>query len=351
MALPPRAAAVYVLLSKPSTTPFTVRDTGTQVTSYVAMDSTPGQEPIPPEQPSFWASQVWYKDYPGEDVAKVHLGLLNASYPWQYAYEINVGAQGNRIYLDKFTNNQVLDVTYPANIVYQYDPTTPSPADPVPDPNGTVGTNTITRTSPNGPGYFYLPRWQATDPAYDVGNDQIALGLISPEFDTEYFINENGFFGNSSPYYQQFGAWSVDLTVDNYQSEVFNQQTSSYEYYDFTQATFDYKHTTTVKLYLDANVCCWNKGTVITGTVKFQSIGVETTALGRTVTVNPDPSYSYGFAGMIAKTGSTASDAGSSSFTVNITSSYTPVEIEVPTLAGTITFINDFSIDSVTPPA
>jgi len=351
MALPPRAAAVYVLLSKPSTTPFTARDTGTQITSYVAMSTVPGEEPIPPEQPSFWASQIWYKDYPGEDVAKVHLGLLDASDPWQYAYEVSVGSFGNRIYLDKFTNNQEVDATYPANIVYQYNPTTPSPADPVPDPNGTVGTNTITRTSPNGPGILYLPRWQATDPDYDVGNDQISVGLISPEFDTEYFINENGFFGNTSPYYQPFGAWSVDLTVDNYQSEVLNQQTSSYEYYDFTQATFDYKHTTTVKLYLDANVCCWNKGTVITGTVKFQSIGVETTALGRTVTVNPDPSYSYGFAGMIAKTGSTASDAGSSSFTVNITSSYTPVEIEVPTLAGTITFINDFSIDSVTPPA
>lgn len=350
MALPPRAAAVYVLLSKPSTTPATPRDTGTQVKSYVAMDSTPGQEPIPPEQPSFWASQVWYKDYPGEDVAKIHAGVLGGSDPWQYAYEVSVGADGNRIYLDKFTNNQEVDATYPAMIVYNYNPG-PGNLDPVPDPNGTVGTNTTTRTSTNGPGYFYLPRWQATDAAYDVGNDQYAIGSISPEFDTEYYINEGGFFPNTSPYYQQFGAWSVDLTVDNYQSEVYNQQTSSYEYYDFTQPTFDYKQTTKVKVYLDAIICCWNKGTVITGTVKFQSIGVETTALGRTATVSPDPSYSYGFAGMIAKTGTSASDAGSSSFTVTINSSYTPVEIEIPTLAGTFTFINDFSIDSVTPPA
>jgi hypothetical protein len=315
------------------------------------MSTVPGQEPIPPEQPSFWASQVWYKDYPGEDVAKVHLGLMNASYPWQYAYEVPVGAFGNDIYMDKYTNNQVLDVKYPTNIVGQYNPTPfPGPADPVPDPNGTVGTNTTTRTSPNGPGYFYLPRWYL-DAAYDVGNDQIALGLISPEFDTEYFINENGFFPNPSPYYQQYGAWSVDLTVDNFQSEVLNQQTSSYEYYYFTQATFDYKQTTTVKLFLGANVCCWNKGTIINGTVSFQAIGVETTALGRTPGVNPDPSYNYNFGGMIAKTGSSASPSGTQSFSVTIDSSYVPIEIEVPTQTGCITFINDFRIDSVTPPA
>lgn len=314
------------------------------------MSAVPGEEPVPPEQPSFWASQVWYKDYPADDVTKVHLGLINTSNPWTEAYEVNIGAFGNRVYLEKFTNNQEVDATYPANIVYSYNPTTPSPADPVPNPNGTVGTNTPTRTSPNGPGYFYLPRWQSSDAAYDVGNDQIGVGSICPEFDTEYYINENGFFGNTSPYYQQFGAWSVDLTVENYQSEVYNEQTSSYEYYDFTQPTFDYKQTTSVKVYLDANVCCWNKGTLVTGTVKFQSISVETTPLGRTATVSPDPAYTYGFAGMIAKTGTSATDAGDQTFSVTITSSYTPVEFEIPTMAGTITFINDFSIDSVTPP-
>lgn len=350
MALPPRAAAVYVLLSKPDTTPATPRDTGSQINSYVAMSTVPGEEPKKPSQPSFWGSQVWYAGYPADCVAKVHLGLLNTANIWQYAYELPIGAFGNRIYMDRFTNNQEVDATYPTNIVYSYNPTTPSPADPVPNPNGTVGTNTTTRTSPVGPGQFYYPRWQATDAAYDVGNDQFGVGGICPEFDTEYFINENGFFPNTSPYYQQFGAWSVDLTVDNYQSEVYNDQTSSYEYYDFAQTTFDYKQTTSVKIYLDANVCCWNKGTLITGTVKFQSISVETTALGRTATVSPDPSYPYGYAGMIAKTGSTAVDAGDQSFSVTITSSYTPVEFEIPTLAGTITFINDFSIDSVTPP-
>ena len=257
-------------------------------------------------------------------MVKVHLGLLGP-----YGYEPNAAVFGNRIYMDKFTNNQVIDATYPANIVYQYNPTTPSPADPVPDPNGTVGTNTSTVNSPNGPGQFYHPRWY-TDTAYDSGNDQFGVGLICPEFDTEYYINEDGFFTLSSPYYQQFGAWSVDLTVDNYQSEVLNQQTSSYEYYDFTQATFDYKQTTTLKLYLNANVCCWNKGTVINGTVLFQSISVVTTALGRTATVSPDPSYSYGFAGMIAKTGSSASPSGTQSFTVTVESSYVPVEVEVP---------------------
>ena len=139
--------------------------------------------------------------------------------------------------------------------------------------------------------------------------------------------------------------------MDNYQSEVLNEQTSSYEYYDFTQPTFDYKHTTTLKVFLDANICCWNKGTVINGTVSFQSIAVETTALGKTTTVDPDPSYNYNFAGMIAKTATSASPSGTASFTVTIDSSYVPVEIEIPTMAGCFTFVNDFRIDSVTPPA
>jgi len=291
-------------------------------------------EPYLPAQRSFYASRMLLQGYPDDVVTKVHMAIDGTS---------------NRIYMDKFTNNQVIDATYPANIVYQYNPTTPSPADPVPDPNGTVGTNTSTVNSPNGPGQFYYPRWY-TDTAYDSGNDQFGVGLICPEFDTEYFIYESG-FAASAPYYKQTGAWSVDLTVDNYQSEVLNQQTSSYEYYDFTQATFDYKHTTTVKLYLNANVCCWNKGTIINGTVSFQAIGVETTALGRTATVTPDPSYNYNFAGMIAKTASSAAPSGTQSFMVTVESSYVPIEIEVPTQPGCLTFINDFRIDSVTPPA
>jgi hypothetical protein len=309
------------------------------------MSTVPGDEPKPPTQPSFYGSQMWYQNYPPVCVAKVPMPGYGNNWPDAYVIPATAYGTGNRIYLQAFTNNVLRDSTFPDNIVYSYNPATPSPADPVPDPNGTVGTNTTTTSIFGGVGGY--PRWQATDTAYDRGNAQVG-GV--PLFATEYYIDPNGIL-SSGPYGQLTGAWSVDVTVENFQSEVYNQDTMAYEYYDFTQATFDYKQTAKVKLYLDAILCCWNNGTVITGTVTFQSISVETTALGRTQSVSPDPSYSYGFAGLIATTGSSAVAAGTQSFTVTVNSGYVPVEIEIPTVAGAISFVNDFSVDSVTPPA
>jgi len=340
MALPPRAAAVYVQLSKDGENGTVIRPPGTTFNSYVTVQL---QVYVPPSQPDFWGSQMWYQNHPSINVAKVHLGLVDSFY-----YQPLTSTFGNRIYPIAYTNNVQVDATFPTNIVYSYDPTTPSPAEPVPNPNGTVGTNTTPKTSPTP--YQIYPRWAATDTAYDIGNSQTGAGGFCPVFATEYFIGPNGFFSTPSPYAKSVGAWSVDVTVDNFQSEVYNQQTMAYEYYDFAQLTFDYKQTTTVKMYLDTTVCCWNEGTVINGTVSFQSIAVTTTALGRTQSVNPDPSYSYGFAGLIALTGSSASAAGTQSFTVTVSGSYVPVEIEIPTVSGALTSLNDFRIDSVTPP-
>lgn len=346
MALPPRAAAVYVLLSKPDTNPGTPRDTGTNINGFMYM-GTP--KPYQPSQHSFWSSQQWYQDYPADDVAKVHLGLVNAGIGGDY--DPAFGVFGNRLYMQSYSGNLEVDATFPDNIVYSYDPTpSPGPADPVPDPNGDIGTNTDPSSSGSGiPGYFYLPRWSSDTP-YDVTNSGTFEGSVWPKKNTDYFITPNGFTGyTGGPL--QFGPWSVDLTVANLQSEVLNLQTTTYEYYDFTQANFDYKQTATVKLYLDANICCWNDGTIITGTVTFQSIDVETEAVGRTASVSPDFTASYGFAGMLAKTGSTITDAGTQSFSVTIEAGYAPVEITIPQIAGAISFINDFSIASVTPPA
>lgn len=346
MALPPRAAAVLVLLSKSGETPTTARDSGSTFNSFVNMGTSPS--PQPPQQSSFYASQIWYQDYPPSTVVKVHLGLLGP-----YGYEPNSAVFGNRIYLNGYTGNQTLDLTYPGDIVYAYDPTPPptGPGESPPNPNGTVETNTITNTTPavNNPGYFFRPRW-VDDTPYDLTTDGIGEGTIWPKFNTDYLIGIEGFQQLFPDYVYQLGPWSADLTVTNKQSEVLNEQTTTYEYYDFTQTTFDFKQTTKVKLYLDANVCCWNKGTVINGTVTFQSIDVTTEAVGGTPGA-PDPTATYGFGGMIATTGSTVADAGDQSFTVTIDSSYTPVEITIPTVAGKITFINDFSVDSVTAPS
>jgi len=331
MALPPRAGAVFVLLSEPDTNPFTQRTSGSVFSSYVDM-GTPA--PYPPRQQSFIASQVWYPDYPDEVVTKVHLGIG--------------GGVANRIYMGGYSGNQSIDSTYPANIVYQYDPTPPpfGPGETPPNPNGTVGTNISATTTPNTnlPGYFYLPRW-TDDTAYDITTSGTGEGTVWPKFDSDYLINPNGFqnYFSGPP---QAGPWSVDLTVTNLQSEVLNEQTGNYEYYDFTQTSFDFKQTTKVKMFLDANVCCWNKGTVISGTVTFQAIDVIAEPIGS------DSNFSalYGFYGMMAKTGSTVTSAGDQSFTVTVESSYVPVEITIPTVSGKITFINDFSVDSVTAP-
>lgn len=338
MALPPRAAAVYVLLSKNGDTPYVNRPTGT------TLDNLTGNPPggvLPPAQPEFFAYQSWFEDYPSENVAKVHLGLVEAGW-----YNPTDGF-GNYIYMMGFTANQHIESSYPDNIVYQYDPTpAPGPADPVPDPNGDTGEiDDTTNAPPNLPGFFYRPRWHL-DSAYDVSAQGGQATGVCPAFDTQYVIVPTG-FGAFPGTPVQLGPWSVDLEVDNFQSEVLNLEDNTYEYYDFAQLTFNFKQTTTLKIMLDANVCCWNEGTVINGTITFQSINVETTALGDIFNIT----YPYGFYGMIAETGSTVSEAGTHSFSITISSSYTPLEFEIPTLAGSITFVNDFRIDSITPPS
>lgn len=346
MALPPRAAAVYVLLSKPDTDPGTPRDTGTAINSLNDM-GTP--EPYAPGQTSFYASQRWYQDYPPDAVAKVHLGIVSTGPPTPYFPA--VGAYGNRIWMDKFTDNQAIETTYPDNIVYAYDPTpSPGPAEPVPDPNGDVGNGDFDSTTPiTAPGQFYYPRWNS-DPAYDVTNSGTFEGTVWPKFSTDYLITPNGFTTYSGGP-TQFGPWSAELTVTNFQSKVLNQQTSAYEYYDFTQTTFEFKQTTKVKVYLDANICCWNSGTIISGTVKFQSVSVTTAAVGANQFGVLDLTASHNFGGMMVTTGSSATDAGTASYSVTVDGSYVPVEITIPTQSGTLTFINDFSVDSITPPA
>lgn len=161
-------------------------------------------------------------------------------------------------------------------------------------------------------------------------------GGFFPLKNHDYVITPYGFGSSSSK------VFSADLTVENLQSKVYNEETEEYEYYPFTQPTFDYKQTAKVVIPIDWAVCCWNDGAVIAGGVTFSSIDVETVPLG-----NGD---GYGFVGMTATTGETITEESSTSFTVTISSSYTPVEIEIPTVANKITFITDFWITSVTPP-
>ena len=134
MSFPPRAAYVYVELSESGSNGLLSRPSGTTVNSLVQMSTVPGDEPMPPTQPSFYGSQMWYQNYPAVCVAKVPMPYYGNYWPAAYSIPATAYGTGNTIYLLPYDNNVLRDSTYPTNIVYEYDPTTPSPADPVPDP-------------------------------------------------------------------------------------------------------------------------------------------------------------------------------------------------------------------------
>lgn len=328
MALPPRAGARFVILGNPEAVGSFPAGAGVLPVSnstYDFIDTSSAYLPDlawPPRQQSFSAYQDWYKEYPPECVVKVSQG---------------VGSTSNTILLAS-TGSAAVESTYPADIVTSYNPGPPA-YDTVPNPNGI--TDDFTGSMPIG-GFSATPwpRWYEADPyemAQSSSYDYWATRGWFPIKNHDYYIYPT--------YSNMTRVCSIDLTVENLQSKVYNEETEEYEYYPFTQATFDYKQTTKVVIPIDWTVCCWNEGAVIAGGVTFSSIDVETVPLGDLF--DPD----YGFRGMTATTGETITEESSTSFTVTISSSYTPVEIEIPTVPGKMTFITDFWINSVTPPA
>lgn len=328
MALPPRAGARQVMLGNPATyaTIFppgsTVLPTANPTHNSIDTEATfYFPEPAwPPRQQSFSAYQDWYSEYPNECVVKVSQGVTST---------VN--------YVRPNSGTASIASVGPTDIVYEYDPAPPV-SDPVPDPNGTTGN--FSNTQGGGiAGPLVFPRWH-TDAAYNMAGGSSydfwrAAGYF-PLKSHDYIVTPAG---GGIP-----SCCSASLTVTNLQSKVLNLDTDLYEYYDFQQATFDYTQTGKLIIPLDWEVCCWNNGTVITGMVAFSSLDVTTEPLGD----NFDPNY--GFQGMTATTGTTVTAAGTAGFTVTINSGYSPVEITVPTVAGSISFISDFWITSVVAP-
>lgn len=329
MALPPRAGARLVVLGNPDATVSPALPAGATVlpetsSQYCYVDTSYAYLPDPtwlPRQQPFYAYQYWHPEYPPECVAKVSIGLVS---------------NRNDILLAS-SGSAVVESTYPTDIVTSYNPGSPD-FDPPPDPNG-ITDNLTTSTSTGSLTVTPWPRWYDATP-YDMAQ--------SSSYD---YWQSGGFFPLKNHAYTLFPGGgnltrvcSADLTVENLQSKVYNVQTSGYEYYPFTQDTFHYKQTAKVIIPVDWTVCCWNDGAVITGGVTFSSIDVETVPLGDLF----DPGY--GFRGMTATTGETITEESSASFSVTISSSYTPVEIEIPTVPDKITFITDFWINSVTAP-
>ena len=312
MALPPRAAAVLVkLYDAPSAT--------AKPQGILADFQTTGTGS--PKQTDFYSNQWWYKDWPDEVIVKTHASgtgevVVGISYVSPLAYES----------------------VYPDNIVLDYDPTSPY-FDPVPNPNGTVGTynGTYAATFPT----FNFPRWHS-ETAYDLSAYYATWPGIVPApggvGGTDVGV---GAFSNLN----LFSGWSIDVSAANFQSEVFNRSTSAFEYYPFTQATTTYKQTCkfTVNI-VSTDICCWNDGTIIRGKVAFKSLNAITTALDNA------GSPGYGFGGINIVTGSTFASAGEADWEVTIEDGFVPTEIEIPKVAGSFTFINDFWVTEVVKP-
>jgi hypothetical protein len=329
MALPPRSGAKLVVLGNPeAVTPFPA---GAGPLPYANttqdyIDVTSAYLPDPawlPRQQSFSAYQDWFSEYPAECIVKVSQGLDNTA---NYIRPASTGTAA-------------VESTFPTDIVTSYDPDFPY-FDPVPDPNGITDDFTGS-TSTGSISKSLFPRWYDATP-YDMANtssyDYWQTGGFLPLKNNDYVVGPYGGTMNLGC------VCSVQLTVENLQSKVLNESTSAYEYYPFTQATFEYKQTAKVKIPIDWEICCWNDGAVITGGVTFSSIDVETVPLGSPF--DPD----YGFQGMTATTGETITEESSTTWSVTISSSYTAVEIEIPPVADKMSFITDFWIQSVTAP-
>lgn len=323
MSFPPRAAAIYAVLTdkeEGSTIPRGAdqRDEGTIIDDF--QNTNPYGVIVSREkQPSFWSYQHFLTEYPDELIVKV------SEY---FNGEKNLITIGS-------VSSYVLELKYPDDATVSYNPGPPDYDSP-PDPNGE--TAIISRSEQTGNIPIY-PRWHTED-SLDFSADGLAYDYYSasgivPTKGAKYYIYP--VFG--VVYFGFVGSW--DIKVDNLLSEVLNVETGDYEYYPYKQATTEFKMTSKYTIPEMWKVCCWNDGTIIRGKVAIYSADVTTGTI---------PSSGYGFEGMTAEVGDEFSPHSEVDWEVTISDDYDPVEIEIPKVSGKVTFVNDFWITEVVPP-
>lgn len=315
--------------------------TGTVLYDYQYPNGPPPYTPpSPPNQLDFYSYQHWCPSYPDEVIAKVDSELAN-----EYN-EVSIGQGGA---------TAECSLLYPVNAQTYYNPGPPlypgGPSyEPVPTPNGT--SYTVYTNFGEPPDITSIgPRWH-TATAFDYSSSTgtpspysyFSQNGIVPEKGKVYQISVSPSYPNpaSQISFENLFVGSWDIEVTNLQSEVLNQQTNAMEYYPYTQATTVFKMTGKYVIPNLFEVCCWNKGTVISGKVSIYSVNVITGTL---------PATGSGWMGMTAEIGTTFSPVSEVSWSITITDSYTPVEITIPQVSGKATFVNDFWVTSVTPPA
>lgn len=313
MALPNRSAAPYVVLGdSENNNPFVDKRVDIIEDLQAVSSGKPKQLP-------FFSFKHFLTNYPQENIAVIM--APGCGLAWTKLEFISCD----------------YECTFPTDIVYQYDPDPPL-SQPAPDPNGDIG---IESGSSGTPGLNQIfPRWHTDDP-YDF--EALNSGFTPPAGFS--YIYHGNLIPLDPP--AQLGYCSYEASVTNLDSAVENVSTSSYEYYPFLQTTSEVKVTTKFKIrpHPDNVYSCWSEGTVIKGKVGFKSYDITTEAL-------EDPGTpGYGYTGMEITFGTTSADAGTADWEVTWEDGYTAAEITIPRTAGKVTFINDFWVTEVIPPA
>lgn len=325
MALPRRKGYALALLGR--LTADGVLPPGSQPRGdYGAYDYQSISTPRPDGQKSFYSYGSYFLDYPPEIAIKVRPSPSDGCFGYF-----------NYIFL---SGEQTWTYTYPEPIVTEYDSRYEDP----PNPNG--GTGVTTQDYPLTQFESLYPRWVADTPAYNFSASGVAYNhwssvnpFVVPKINYDY-----GLIGTSS-YPPLTSSWF--FSVENYESKVYNSNTEDYEYYPFTQDTVEYKGQGYIGFQNNSwPNQCFNEGTVISGKVSIYSIDV-------TVTAKDDPATpGFGFGGISAVTGNTFTFHSELDWTLTIEDGFTPPPlVDIPQVENKITFINDFWITSVTPPA
>lgn len=318
MTMPIPQAFTFVTLGNDEGT--NVRDSGFLFGPIISTSSTK------PKQPDFTAYNRDLTTYPPELVYR----LINP--PTRQAISI------------QFYGDSEVTFTYPGNVVVEYEPG----LDPVPNPNGTTVDDSHDVTD-YGRGLFGLggdvfmfyqfPRFHTDDPY----NFQSSIPDFTPQTDDAFGGNDASNVWAGLPTM----AWSINCTVQNGDSRVLNIDTQQYEYYPFSQTTSVLNYTAKFRIDYNSaapqgNLCCPIRNAVVSGKASVWSVSFTAEAL----------TENGGYDGIEITIGSdfTEEQEIDWSFTFD-PDNPTPTTYEVPKLTDKITFINDWWIESITPPA
>jgi hypothetical protein len=303
MALPPITAVPYAYLGN-------VDGTVPRADGSILSDFHDNGSPLPPLQKSFYSYQLLYPNYPDEILVK--------------AWDNNLSPA--RLYIS-FASMFDGYTTWVDNVTIVYNPP-PCGSDAVPNPNGIAMDFTPTPTAFVGSVGQRYPRWTTDDP-YDFSAAGTGPTSFPPLGGT--LIGSTDFFGSAN--------WSFEFSIPSPEVDVLNDCTGLIENYPMAQPFLKIEANAKIKIMQEVDrYCCWNTGTVLKGKVGLKSVDGTATALSLDE-------------GLSIALGASYADAGTVDWEITIEDGFVVPEIIIPRTLGKITFVNDFWITEVTPPA